>query len=81
MIVSEVAALAVVEMMPPDSRTCPTSSGQVYVSFGTTTFEDKMRLLAATDPDGVIRFTEMDTFAAAVFVTVNLSMMHLQFDA
>jgi len=81
MMVSADAALARVEIAPPDSRICPMSSGQAYVSFGTTTFEAKMRFDAPADPDGVIRFTVMVALLAEVFVTVNLSMMHLQFDA
>lgn len=79
--VREVAALAIVEIKPPDSKAWPTNSGQVYVSSGTMLLLSKIRFEDVALPPMVTKLTLMVTFAALVFVMVNLSMMVLQLTA
>jgi hypothetical protein len=78
LIVRLVAAPARVEMNPPDSRVWPISSGQRYVSAGTTVRVFTIKLLSPADPAEATRLTEKVTLLADVLVTVNLSMIVLQ---
>jgi hypothetical protein len=79
--VSELAALAMVEMNPPDSSVCPTNSGHRYVSDGTIERVFRIRLEFPEDPPETTIYVEKVTFDVLVLVTVNLSMIVLQFTA
>ena len=79
--VSEVAALAMVEMKPLGSKAWPTSSGKVYVSSGAMLRVSTIRLDTPAVPPLVTRLTLIVTLPAVVLVAVNLSMMALQFTA
>jgi hypothetical protein len=79
--VSAEAVPASVWINPFVSKVCPTNSGQVYVSFGATDLVFTIKFALDADPPDAIRFALKTALAALVFVTVNLSMIALQFVA